>query len=853
MSDSPSPIGTTESARSIPLAHGRFLGVRDAVAFLLAGAVSFVVYVCTLAPCVTLGNSGELLAASHVLGVPLPPGHPAWTVLAAFWQRIFPVSNIAWRVNLMCAFFGAFAVGLLALLISKSGRVMASRCGFLQGRETGPGLDGVILASSVSAAWMLAFSPAMWSQSTVTDVRTFNAFLLVAMLTLLYLWSLDPDRPWRLYLAGFLWGVSLTNHLSLVLLLVAFPTFLWFFDRDLGRAVLVPALAVIVLAVVTMIAFRGSLFWQGAFAATWVLGHGVGAAVWLRYLYKQGPGLMRMWRLALAIYGAVVLGMSLYAYIPVSSATNPPTDGGYGHGFISAVHEVVASQYDSIHTERSPLQLWGQVNMFFDDLKSQFTIVYALIALLAMFFYRDLAREDRHWLLFLLIAFLFLGLDFIFFSNPGFEQRRQYPGLVIFLPCHILYALWIGYGLILGCGHVVSERPSLRNMSVPFAAFVVALPLASVALNWTGADQLGHDFGYRFGYQMFVPGDGYPDMAKSAVLLASSDQGRFLPAYMIFVESQVPSSAKTQLAKYSGSESFDRRDVYLITQNALADGRYLRSIRDHYGADRPDPQNPKTMSDLSACERAVFEFGWRHLGRETAYPQDPIWLPNDNDVQAAIRQYLDELRTRHPLPGEEVKIEGGRISLPGVASVMAVNSYLAKALFDHNKDQHTFYVEESYTIPWMYPYLEPFGLIFRINKDPLPQLSPGTIARDHAYWDALFEDLHNDPRFQRDEAAKRTFSKLRSTIGGLYAFRHIVPEAEYAFRQAIALCPESPDANFRLAQLYVELGRYDDALSVLKDFAKHDPYNPRIPDFIDTVRNLRQQSINPAPDRTLAP
>ena len=195
-----------------------------------------------------------------------------------------------------------------------------------------------------------------------------------------------------------------------------------------------------------------------------------------------------------------------------------------------------------------------------------------------------------------------------------------------------------------------------------------------------------------------------------------------------------------------------------------------------------------------------------------------------------------------------MKIEGGRVSPKGVTSVMAVNSYLAKALFDHNKDQHTFYVEESYTIPWMYPYLEPFGLIFRINKDPIPQLTPNMVARDRAWWDALFEDLHNDPRFQRDETAKKTFSKLRSTIGGLYAFRRMVPEAEYALRQAIALCPESPDGNFRLAQLYIELGRYDDALAVLEEFAKHDRYNLRIPDFIDTVRTLKQQSTNPPPD-----
>jgi hypothetical protein len=840
MSDSPVLTGMAESAPSIPQVHGQFFDARGTIAFSLASIGSFAVYVCTLAPGVTLANSGELLTASHSFGVPHPPGYPAWTLLAAIWQRIIPFNNIAWRVNLMCALCGALASGLMALLISKSGRVMASRCGFLQGRDNGPGLNWVILASSVSAAWMLAFSPALWSQSVVAGVWTLNALFLVAMLVMLYRWSLEPERRWRLYLAGFLWGVSLTNHPTLVLLAVAFPTFLWFVDRELGRDVLAPVLAATVLAVVKMILSPASLFWQGAFAAAWVLGHGIGAGVWLRHLWKQGPGLMRMWRPVLAIYAAAILGISLYAYVPLSLATNPPINGGYGHGFIGAVHQAVIGQYEQVHAERSPLQFWSQINMFFDDLKSQFTIVYALIALLAMFFYRDLAREDRRWLLFLLVAFLFLGLDFIFFSNPNFERRQQYPEILSFLPCHCLYALWIGYGLILGCGNLVSIRPSVRRMAVPLAGLITVLPLASLALNWTGTDQHSHDFGYRLGHLVFEPGDGYSDMDKQAILLAGTEPGRFLTTYMAFVESQVPPSSKTRMAKYPGSETFDRRDVYILTQNALVDGRYMRSLRDHYGVDRPDPQNPKTLSNLSAWERVVFKFGWHHLGRDNAYPRDPIWLPNDNDVQSAIRQYLNELQTRHPLPGEEVKIEGGRISLQGVTSVMAVNSYLTKALFDRNKDQHTFYVEESYTIPWMYPYLEPFGIIFRINKEPLPQLAPDIIARDRDYWDALFEDLHNDPRFQRDEAAKRAFSKLRSAVGGLYAFRHLVPEAEYAFRQAVALCPDSLDANFRFAQLYVELGRYDDALAVLEEFAKHDRYNLRIPDFINTVRNLKQ-------------
>lgn len=842
MSDSPAPIGMTESAHTVPQIQATFFGVRDKVAFLVASVVTFAVYCYTLAPSVTLEYSGEFLTAAHSLGVPHPPGYPIWIILAWMWQRIIPFGNIAWRVNLMSSFFGALAVGLTALLVSKSGRVMASRCGFLQRIGNEVVINLIVMAGSVSAALILAFSPVMWSQSVITEVYALDAFFLMATLTLLYRWSFETERRWRLYVAAFLWGVSLTNHQTLVLLTVAFPAFLWFADRKLGRDVLAPILTVIVLGVLKMIVTPGSLFKQGTFSAAWILAHGIGAGVWLYVLCKEGPGLMQMWRRALAVYAAVALGMSLYAYVPLSSATNPPINWGHARTPAAFLHHVTTGQYEKVRTERTPLHLWGQINMFFDDLKSQFTIVYALIALVALFFYRDLAREDRHWLGFLLMAFLFLGLDFMFFSNPTFEKRKQFADFVSFLPCHCLYALWIGYGLILGCGNLLSEKPALRKAGIPIAVLVFALPLVPFTINWADNEQRGHDFGYQFGYLTFKPGGDYPDMDKDAILFGGTDQGRFVPTYMIFVESQVSPRARTQMTKYSESGAFDRRDVSIITQSALADARYMESLRDHYGADRPDPQNPDTLKNRPGWQRTVFHAAWRHLGRDQTYPKGPIWIPGAADLELAIREYIDELRTRQPLPGEGVKIENGRVSLQGVASVMAVNGYVAKAIFDHNNDQHAFYVEESYDMPWMYPYLEPYGVILKINKDPIPRITPEIIARDRAYWDTLFEELRNNPRFHRDDVAQKTFSKLRSSIGALYAYRRLTAEAEYAYQQAIALCPDSPEGNFRLAQLYVEMGRFDDGLAVLEEYRKHDRYNARIPDAIDTIQRLKRQS-----------
>jgi len=274
----------------------------------------------------------------------------------------------------------------------------------------------------------------------------------------------------------------------------------------------------------------------------------------------------------------------------------------------------MSGQYEKVHPERTPLQLWGQINMFFDDLKSQFTIVYALIALVALFFYRDLAREDRNWMLFLLLTFLFVGLDFIFLSNPPFDRQKQFTDHVSFLPCHCVYALWIGYGMILGCGHLFSEKPAFRGAWAPIAALIFALPIAPLIVNWADNEQRGHDFGYEFGYRTFKPGGDYPDMDKDAVLFGGTDQGRFVPTYMIFVESQASPSARTKMAKYPESGEFDRRDVYIITQNALADRKYVESIRDHYGVGRPDPRHPETMSDRPGWQRMLLAFAWEHLG-----------------------------------------------------------------------------------------------------------------------------------------------------------------------------------------------------------------------------------------------
>ena len=91
-----------------------------------------------------------------------------------------------------------------------------------------------------------------------------------------------------------------------------------------------------------------------------------------------------------------------------------------------------------------------------------------------------------------------------------------------------------------------------------------------------------------------------------------------------------------------------------------------------------------------------------------------------------------------------------------------------------------------------------------------------------------------DPEFVRNEYWCKSFSKLRSSIGGLYAWRakhateagekkRMFDAADFALRQAWALCPNSPETVFRHVDLLMSQGRTADALLIAETAAKLPP------------------------------
>ena len=128
------------------------------------------------------------------------------------------------------------------------------------------------------------------------------------------------------------------------------------------------------------------------------------------------------------------------------------------------------------------------------------------------------------------------------------------------------FTAWYGIALTLAF-LIVFGRSRDRAPTYAILAVLSLAPFYSVLSHWWENEQRGHLFGYWFGHDMFTPPfEVYPEMDEGAILFGGTDPGRFNPTYMIFCESFLPSSKKPR------DPDFDRRDVYLITQNALADG-----------------------------------------------------------------------------------------------------------------------------------------------------------------------------------------------------------------------------------------------------------------------------------------
>ena len=645
-------------------------------------------------------------------------------------------------------------------------------------------------------------------------------------------------------------------------------------------------------------------------------------------------GFIRFLFFALCFASLAIIGYRVFLNTEALHEERPPLIGLAGISFISLIFGLELTRATEIGVEQSSLIGFVKV------------LCWLLVAICFYLAQRPRRGDDRTVMMAAggLVALLSVGMTIVTMlgNQPGLSGFTAFFRTLAeaFNPGQ--YALPVFADLLLlGMAVVATIALCLWRSRAPLAVLLVIfaiMPLHSFMSHWFDNEQRGHLFGYWFGHDMFTPPftapDGkpsydpklraemmadpakakfiYPEMTRDAILYGGTDPGRFCPTYMIFCESFIPPRCKPR------DPNFDRRDVYIITQNALADGTYLNYIRAHYNrSTQIDPpffqellRGPKerelnyNTNFLARIAGVVLDKPFESLGasiearrrREGVYPMQEMYIASPDDSQRCFQEYLQDAQVRlqrnQLRPGEDVKVVDNRVQVSGQVAVMAINGLLTKVMFDKNPTNE-FFVEESFPLDWMYPHLTPFGVIMKINRQTLPSLTEEVMARDHEFWaqysdrlignwityDTPVKDIvafvektylrrdysgfKGDIKFARDDNGQKAFSKLRSSIGGVYAWRigpqcppeyrpkteaeirRVYKEADFTFRQAFAFCPYSPEAVFRYINLLLSppaplQPRMEDALMIAETCSKLDPYNGQVLDLVNRLRGYKK-------------
>ena len=165
-----------------------------------------VLYVGTLAPTVlpygtpdTL-DSPMLQAEVSILGIGHPTGYPTYMVLTHLFTYL-PFGDPAYRINLASAVYGVAAV----LVVYLAGLRLCNRA-----------------VAATAGALAFGLCGAFWSQAVISEVYTLEALLVALVILVLLVWR-DTRKDRYLLLSAFLVGLSLTHHLTSVLLVPGRP------------------------------------------------------------------------------------------------------------------------------------------------------------------------------------------------------------------------------------------------------------------------------------------------------------------------------------------------------------------------------------------------------------------------------------------------------------------------------------------------------------------------------------------------------------------------------------------------------------------------------------------------------
>ena len=361
------------------LGFGNWKFSSDRLLAIVVFFTSFTVYLLTLAPTIYIEDAAEFAAAVPTLGITHPSGFPLYMLLGKLFTILVPIGEMAWRVNLFSAITTSFALAVFYYAI----RSLLT----IEKNWSNPSKSVIISFICFVSSLTLGFSQIIWHEATYAEVYPLYILFAISFLWCLAKWRETKDLRF-IYFLVFLMGLSLANHLSII---VYFPG----------------------------IAFFILLFWS-------------------RKILQFRP-------IILSIF-LFILPLSLYLYFPLRAKDNPEfyfkaLNAGSPAGAADSVEQFAAASLNSsLSLTQNSLAYFANIS---SDIFEEFPLIVLIISAAGLFFL--FFRDKKLW--FAVLIFLGLGS---FGVIGGLTHGQPYNGIVwwflryflpyLLIPMAILFA-----------------------------------------------------------------------------------------------------------------------------------------------------------------------------------------------------------------------------------------------------------------------------------------------------------------------------------------------------------------------------------------------------------------------------
>lgn len=277
------------------------------------------------------------------------------------------------------------------------------------------------------------------------------------------------------------------------------------------------------------------------------------------------------------------------------------------------------------------------------------------------------------------------------------------------------------------------------------------------------------------------------------VYVGGTDNGRWIPELL--------------------NETSGREPHVIVTQNALADGRYVEYMQTLYG----DHLATLTEEDSKRAFGDYVSDAERRLKHDQEFPDEPKQI-------------------RH---GEEVEMIDGKVHVGGQIAVMSINEKLLQALMAKNPDLN-FAIQESTPLLGTYAGALPLGPLMELGaQNAQNAFTAERAAQSLDYWRNAAQGIFSDPEAIGSTYALKSYSHDTVAAANLLAAHHFTAEAEEAYHIAAQLWPGNAESVAGLAGILLRDGREAEARQLIQDFnLKHPDQREDLERISAAVRSI---------------